>query len=102
MKRQRTKIRALFTNSIFKFTGYAGYITGVKSENLYGQTYGKTTYKSSAGTFERGIDQTPDVKYTTTMKNEQNIFPTDDPQENALKFETTAQIVGVNRGAEKY
>lgn len=36
------------------------------------------------------------------MKNEQNIFPSADPAKNALKFETTAQIVGVNRGPEQY
>ena len=50
--------------------GYAGYVPGVKSENLYGQTYGKTSFTSSAGTFQRGIDQPAHVKYNTTMKNE--------------------------------
>jgi len=67
----------------------------VKSENLYGQTYGKTSFVSSAGTFERGIDQTPNVKFNTTMKNE---FM----QHDASRHETTAQIVGVNRGPEQY
>ena len=28
--------------------GYGGYIPGVKSENVYGRTYGKTTFQSSA------------------------------------------------------
>jgi hypothetical protein len=28
--------------------GYGGYIPGVKSENVYGKTYGKTTFASSA------------------------------------------------------
>lgn len=86
------------TNSISPFLlciGYAGYIQGVKSENLYGQTYGKTTFTSSAGTFERGIDQAPDKKFNTTMKNEFT-------QHDANKHETTAQIVGVNRGPETY
>lgn len=31
--------------------GYGGYISGVKSENVFGQTYGKTTYASSANQF---------------------------------------------------
>ena len=75
--------------------GYAGYVPGVKSENLYGQTYGKTSYTSSAGTFQRGIDQPAHVKYNTTMKNEFG-------QHDASKHETTAQIVGVQRGAEQY
>ena len=28
--------------------GYGGYLTGVKSENVYGQTYGKISYQSTA------------------------------------------------------
>lgn len=75
--------------------GYAGYIQGVKSENIYGTTYGKTTYTSSAGTFQRGIDQSADQKFTTSMKSEFS-------QHDAKKHETTAQIVGVNRGPETY
>jgi hypothetical protein len=50
--------------------GYGGYVPGVKSENVFGQTYGKTSYASSAKQFPRGLDQTPDVKYTTTFKGE--------------------------------
>lgn len=26
--------------------GYGGYINGVRSENLYGKTYGKTTFET--------------------------------------------------------
>ena len=36
--------------------GYGGYLSGVKSENVYGQTYGKISYQSTAGGIERGID----------------------------------------------
>lgn len=36
--------------------GYGGYVPGVKSENVFGETYGKISYKSSAGDFHRGID----------------------------------------------
>ena len=50
--------------------GYAGYIPGVKSENCFGTTYGRTTYESSAGTIPRGIDLPNHVKYNTTMKQE--------------------------------
>ena len=28
--------------------GYQGYVPGIKSENVFGQTYGKTSYASSA------------------------------------------------------
>lgn len=36
--------------------GYGGYIPGIKSENVYGETYGKTTYASSAKVIHRGMD----------------------------------------------
>ena len=37
--------------------GYAGYIPGVQSENVFGETYGKTSFQSSSNTIKRGIDQ---------------------------------------------
>ena len=36
--------------------GYGGYVPGVKSENVFGLTYGKTSYMSSANQFPKGID----------------------------------------------
>ena len=48
--------------------GYGGYVPGVKSENVFGQTYGKTSFASSAQTFPKGIDQDPDVKFRSVMK----------------------------------
>ena len=65
--------------------GYSGYITGIKSENVFGETYGKTTYASSAKTFCRGMDQPAHVKYNTTMKAE---FL--DNQERSAKAESVA------------
>lgn len=50
--------------------GYGGYIPGVKSENVFGQTYGKTSYASQAKAFPRGIDQNPNVKFQSVMKQE--------------------------------
>jgi hypothetical protein len=32
--------------SFFINLGYGGYINGIKSENLYGKTYGKTTFET--------------------------------------------------------
>ena len=78
-------------------SGYGGYITGIKSENVYGETYGKTTLASSAKTFCRGMDQPSHVKYQTTMKSE---F-----LDNAIRAEnaeSVATIVGVNRGEDMY
>ena len=81
----------------FTSTGYGGYITGVKSENVFGETYGKTTLASSAKAFSRGMDLPPEVKYNTTMKAE---F-----LDNSIKAETAesvATIVGVSRGEDMY
>ena len=50
--------------------GYGGYVSGIKAENVFGQTYGKTSFASSARTFPRGIDQDPDVKFRSVMKQE--------------------------------
>ena len=50
--------------------GYGGYLTGVKSENVFGQTYGKTSLKSTAGAIERGIDLPAPVKYNSTFRSE--------------------------------
>lgn len=71
--------------------GYAGYIPGVKSENVFGQTYGKTSYASQAQSFHRGIDEPAHLKYNTLMKAE---FINHAEQQH----ETIAQIVGVDRG----
>lgn len=77
--------------------GYAGYIPGVKSENVFGETYGKTSYMSSCGSIKRGIDQPPGVKFssmaTNTLINHADV---------ADQLETVAQIVGVQRGEDMY
>ena len=78
-------------------SGYGGYIPGIKSENVYGETYGKTTFASSAKTFNRGMDQPSNIKYNTTMKAE---FL--DNAVRAQQAETVATIVGVDRGEDMY
>ena len=77
--------------------GYCGYIPGIVSENVFGETYGKTSYASSAKTFERGMDEPAHLKYNTTMKKEfiDHATRTD-------KVETTAEQVGVVRTEDVY
>ena len=48
--------------------GYGGYVSSVKSENVYGLTYGKTSYLSNAQQIPKGMDQPPNTKYNTSMK----------------------------------
>ena len=52
----------------FHCLGYGGYVPGVKSENVFGQTYGKTSYASAAGNFHRGIDEPANIKYQSMFK----------------------------------
>ena len=55
---------------ILYLLGYCGYIPGIVSENVFGETYGKTSFASSAKTFGRGMDEPAHMKYNTTMKKE--------------------------------
>lgn len=77
--------------------GYGGYVPGVKSENIYGQTYGKTSFASNSKQIMRGMDEPPNVKYNTSMRQE---FV--DHAQRSHMVETTAQIVGVDRGEDQY
>ena len=79
----------------FHCLGYGGYVPGVKSENVFGQTYGKTSYASSANTFHRGIDEPANIKYQSMFKQEYI--------EHAKKqHDTTAKIVGVHREEDRF
>ena len=56
---------------IFHFDkGYQGYVPSVKSENLFGLTYGKTSYASNAKQIVKGMDLPPHQRYDTSMKHE--------------------------------
>ncbi len=43
--------------------GYAGYVPGVKSENVFGESFGKTSTLANNGAIQRGFDNAPDEKY---------------------------------------
>lgn len=75
--------------------GYAGYIQGVKSEVVFGQTYGLTSLASKANTFHKGRDEPANLKYNTIMKSEFIDHAT-------RKHETVAEIVGVNRVSPRF
>lgn len=78
-----------------RIPGYGGYVPGVKSENLYGKTYGKTSFSSAANDFNRGIDLPVNAKFATTTAETM----LDHAQGN---HKTTAQIVGVHREEDCY
>jgi hypothetical protein len=84
-----------WVSSDHNHVGYAGYIKGVKSENVYGQTYGKTTYASAASDFHVGRDEPANLKYTTTMKSQFINHST-------VQHPTIAQTVGVERDEPRF
>jgi Protein of unknown function (DUF2475) len=68
--------------------GYQGYIPSVKSENLYGETYGKTTFKSSVGEFPKGLDVEPKDKYRSVHRDQFiNLYQ--------VKEKTATEMLGV-------
>ena len=48
--------------------GYCGYIPGVKAENVFGESYGKTSGQSAKGEIIRGFDQDPSEKFKTVAQ----------------------------------
>ena len=79
----------------FLILGYAGYIQGVKSEVVFGQTYGMTSLASKANAFHKGRDEPANLKYNTIMKAEYINHST-------RQHETVAEIVGVQRGSPRF
>ena len=77
--------------------GYAGHIPGVKSENVFGETYGKTTLKSGKDDIKRGLDLAPGAKFNSMA---QSSFVNHSEYKDTL--ETVAQLVGVHRGEDVY
>ena len=75
--------------------GYQGYVSGIKSEKVYGQTFGKTSFASNAKQIHRGIDHPNNVKYCTSTKAEYR----DHAKET---HETVATSVGVHRDQDTY
>lgn len=69
--------------------GYQGYIPSVKSENLYGETYGKTTHKSLVGEFPKGLDVEPKDKYKSVHREQFINLST-------VKEKTATEILGVH------
>ena len=77
------------------FLGYVGFVPGIKSENVFGATYGKTSLASAAGTFPRGYDDPVEQKYSTIMKA--NFV-----NHSQETHKSVADICGVQRGPEVY
>jgi hypothetical protein len=75
--------------------GYAGYISSVKSENKFGESYGKVTTQSIGKSIPKGSDVPPYSRYTSTMResfvNQRNV-----------KILSTAELLGVSSRKDTY
>lgn len=52
--------------------GYTGFISGVKSENLFSQSYANSTAKSFKGKITRGANFAPDKRFCTLSQKKFN------------------------------
>lgn len=73
---------------MYKIPGYAGYVPAIKPENLYGSTFGKTTYDVNTNNYVKGQDLEAHHKYVSSHTTS-HIPPSERLQR------TAADIVGV-------
>jgi len=55
-----------------RIPGYTGFIPGIRSENVFSQTYTKNTAKSMANRITRGADQSSDKKFQSMAQKKFN------------------------------
>ena len=84
---QNKKLLIFRVNNIVTL-GYAGYVHSIKSENLYGDTFGKTTLDVCKHNYPAGQDFKARDKYVSTQTR------TTIPPSEMLQ-RTAADIVGV-------
>lgn len=72
----------------YEVPGYAGYVNGIKPENLHAKTFGKLTYDVSNTDYLRGQDHPVEHRYVSTIA-ETHIPP------SLMLQRTAADIVGV-------
>jgi hypothetical protein len=75
--------------------GYAGYVQSIKSENKFGESYGKLSTKSLGKAIPKGSEVPPYERYTSTMResfiNQRNV-----------KILSTAELLGVSNRKTTY
>ena len=49
--------------------GYNGFVPGIKSENVYGSTYGRTSKASMGDKIVRGTDPAADIRYVSSNQD---------------------------------
>ena len=77
------------------FIGYQGFVAAIKSENMFGETFGKITSKSAHGEVHKGREVPPAERYkTVTMEHHKH------PE--GMIAPTVAESVGVERKPEMF
>ncbi len=75
--------------------GYRGYIQSIKSENKFGESYGKLTNKVLSGQIEKGNEITSYSRFTSNSRenfvNQRNV-----------KIQSTAELLGVGSRKDVY
>ena len=66
-----------------------GFVSAIKSENKYGESYGKETAKSLAGTIRKGNDIPSYERYTSTARE-------DFKERSKIKAQSTAELLGIS------
>ena len=60
------------------YAGYSGYVPGIKSENVFGESYGKTSTQANNGQIQRGFDLEASEKYKSisqsTYQNQRELY----------------------------
>lgn len=69
--------------------GYMGYVSAIKSENKFGESYGKETAESLAGTIPKGTDVPSYVRYTSMSRDAYKDL-------SKITKQSTAQLLGIS------
>jgi len=65
---KRIKLQEKFQVMNHSISGYAGYVKGIKPENLYANTFGKITLNVAQEGYVKGQDIDPKYKYVSTQQ----------------------------------
>lgn len=75
--------------------GYRGYIQSIKSENKFGESYGKLTNKVLSCQIEKGNEISPYSRYTSISKDTYI-------NQRSVKTQSTAELLGVGSRKDVY
>ena len=68
--------------------GYCGYVSSIKCENKFGESYGKETFKSLSNQILKGSDVPSYIRYTSTSRE-------DYKDQSKVKTASTASLLGI-------